>query len=53
MNLQLIAAVINVFDSERPEELCELEDGCAGDPLGAPIDWQRPRQYQVGLRFEL
>lgn len=52
MSVQLIAAVINVFDSERPIELCEREDGCGGDGLGNSIDWQRPRQYQVGFRFE-
>ena len=56
-NLQLIAAVVNVFDSERPIDHCERDDGCLdveGNEvlLGDPINWQRPRRYEIGVRFE-
>ncbi|MCP3957890.1 MAG: TonB-dependent receptor [bacterium] len=56
-NLQLIAAMVNVFDSERPTDHCERDDGCLdveGNDvdLGDPINWQRPRRYEVGVRFE-
>jgi len=52
VNLQLIGTVLNLFDTERPIDRCENDGGCGDAALYDPIDWQRPRRYQVGLRVE-
>ena len=55
--LQLIATVLNVFDSERPTGRCQQAAGCTdveGNArlLGDPLNWQRPRSYEIGFRLE-
>ena len=52
-DVQLIGTVFNVFDSERPTDRCDDNEGCG--TLGGlldPLEWQDPRRYEVGFRFE-
>jgi hypothetical protein len=51
-DLQLIGAVINVFDTERPIDRCESVLGCGSNDLNDPLDWQDPRSYELGVRLE-
>jgi hypothetical protein len=51
--IELIASVFNVFSNEQPIEVCEAISGCFGEvELGGPTDWQTPRRYELGFRFE-
>ncbi len=50
--LRLLASVFNLFDSESVTDVCERVTGCGDLEMGAPIDWQQPRSYQLGLRLE-
>lgn len=54
INLQLIASVTNVFNSQRPTGVCEYKLGCGGGTYvwGQPDAWQTPRQYEAGFRIE-
>ncbi len=50
---QLIGTVINVLSSEQQIDQCNLVQGCGGGlQLGDATDWQTPRRYEVGFRFE-
>ena len=57
VRLQLVGAVINALDSERPIDRCEDLAGCvtvqgnAADLLD-PVNWQNPRRYELGVRLE-
>jgi hypothetical protein len=61
VRLELIATIINVLSTERPadaDDICERVHGCS-DPegdglvdLGAAIEWQDPRRYEIGFRIE-
>jgi hypothetical protein len=56
VELDLIATVENVFGTEQPIAVCQLAGGCTstdGDQLalGQPIDYQAPRNYEVGIRL--
>lgn len=44
--LRLIASVLNVFDREAVTAVNPLEESA-----GEPIDYQRPRRFEVGLRY--
>ena len=50
--LQLIAAVYNLFSVEQPIWVCNNVDNCGEFDLGDPIEWQLPRRFELGLRFE-
>ncbi len=53
VRMALIGTVFNLLDSERAIEFCETVDGCAADlPLGSATEFQQPRNYEVGIRFE-
>jgi outer membrane receptor protein involved in Fe transport len=56
VNLQLIASIINLFNSQRPIGVCEYKLGCqsgtASYVWGQPDAWQTPRQYEAGFRIE-
>lgn len=43
--LRLIASVLNVFDREAVTAVNTLEESA-----GEPVDYQRPRRFEVGLR---
>jgi hypothetical protein len=50
--LELIGSIYNALDTERPLQFCSNLTGCGDFALGDPLDWQRPRRYEVGLRLE-
>ncbi len=51
--IEVILAVFNLLSNEQPIEVCESISGCLGDvELGEPTDWQVPRRYELGFRFE-
>jgi outer membrane receptor protein involved in Fe transport len=51
--LELILSVLNVFSNEHPTRVCDLIRGCSEEyQLGDPTDWQTPRSWEVGVRFE-
>ncbi len=51
--LQLIGTVYNATDAQRPTRFCSNVAGCGGGfELGEPIDWQRPRSYEIGMRVD-
>jgi hypothetical protein len=50
--LQLIGTVYNSLDSEQPTSFCTNVTGCGDFELGDPLDWQRPRSYEIGLRVD-
>ena len=52
VRMQLIGTVLNLLDSERPIQVCESVTGCGAAATGAPMNWQQPRHYEVGLRLE-
>jgi hypothetical protein len=58
VRLELIASVYNLLSSERPTGVCEHVSGCSNPEggglvlLGAPIEWQEPRSYELGFRLE-
>lgn len=52
INVQLIAAITNVFNSQRPTGVCEYKLGCGNYAWGQPDAWQIPRQYEAGFRIE-
>jgi len=52
VRLQLIGAVLNLFDSENATAVCERETGCGDFEMGDPTEWQIPRRYELGLRVE-
>jgi hypothetical protein len=58
VRLELIGTVHNLLSSEQPVDVCWHISGCGNPegegivPLGAPIDWQKPRSYELGLRVE-
>jgi hypothetical protein len=58
VRLELIGSVYNLLSSEQPIWVCGRVSGCVNPegeglvPLGAPIDWQEPRSYELGLRVE-
>jgi hypothetical protein len=58
VRFELIGTVYNLLSSEQPVDVCGRVSGCA-DPegegivsLGAPVDWQKPRSYELGFRVE-
>lgn len=51
-SVQLIGSVFNVFSSENVTDVCDDVDGCGSFELGEAIEWQDPRRYEVGVRFE-
>lgn len=48
----LVATVQNLTSEEKVTLVCENEDGCGSVDFGGALDHQRPRRYQVGVRFE-
>ncbi len=58
MRLVLIGSVHNVFSAERVTTVCNSIYGCGTDadlqPIGTgdATNWQIPRQWEVGFRFE-
>ena len=52
IRLELILSVLNVFSTEHPDSVCDSISGCGDYQLGDPIDWQTPRSWEVGVRFE-
>jgi len=52
VRLQLIGAVLNLFDSENAIDVCERTTGCGDFEMGDPIAWQVPRRYELGVRVE-
>ena len=53
VRMALIGTVFNLLDSERPIEFCGTVDGCGADlPLHSITEYQQPRNYEVGIRFE-
>ena len=57
MRIVLIGSVFNAFSSEQVGTICTSINGCTdvnGDSVdtGGPTDWQTPRRYEVGFRFE-
>jgi hypothetical protein len=56
LDLELIASVENVLGNQPAVAVCQYAAGCTstqGDQLalGAPTDFQQPRNYEVGLRL--
>jgi hypothetical protein len=54
--LELIAAIENVLGNQPAVAVCQYASGCTstgGDQLalGAPTDYQQPRNYEVGVRL--
>jgi hypothetical protein len=54
--LELIASIENVLGNQPAVAVCQFASGCTsteGDqlPLGAPTDYQQPRNYEVGVRL--
>ena len=52
VRLQLIGAVLNLFDSENATDVCNRVSGCGEFALGEPTAWQQPRRYELGVRVE-
>jgi len=52
LRLELILSALNVFSTEHPSWVCDSISGCGDYQLGDPTDWQTPRSWQVGVRFE-
>ena len=50
--LQLIGAVLNLFDSENAINVCDNVNGCGDFELGDPTAWQLPRRYELGVRVD-
>jgi len=50
--LKLFATVYNVLDTEISTAVCDTDTGCGDLDLGDPIEWQRPRRYELGVRVE-
>jgi DNA-binding winged helix-turn-helix (wHTH) protein len=50
--LELLARVFNVFDSECTWDVCGSVTGCGGYEIGDTIAWQQPRRYELGFRIE-
>lgn len=48
----LVATIQNLTSEEKVTVVCENEDGCGSVDFGGALDHQRPRRYQLGLRFE-
>ncbi len=54
--LELIASIENVLGNQPAVAVCQYASGCTstgGDQLalGAPTDYQQPRNYEVGVRL--
>ena len=52
VRLQLIGAVLNLFDSENATDVCERTTGCGDFAMGDATAWQVPRRYELGMRVE-
>ena len=52
VNVELIAAVFNLFSSEKAAAVCQFSAGCGDIETGAPTEWQLPRRYELGVRVE-
>ena len=52
VRLQLIGSILNLFDSENATDVCDRVNGCGDFELGDPIEWQKPRRYELGVRVE-
>jgi len=52
VRMQVIGTVLNLLGSEQPIQVCESVTGCGAAATGAPMNWQQPRHYEVGLRLE-
>ena len=50
--LTLIVSVLNALSREDVTEVCEYVTGCDDFELGEAIEWETPRRWEVGLRFE-
>jgi hypothetical protein len=50
--MELIVSVLNLAGREGVLAVCENVNGCAGGvPMGEPVAWQLPRQYELGFRL--
>jgi hypothetical protein len=53
-DMELIASILNLGDTEGGLAVCENVNGCAGGvAMGQPTAWQLPRRYELGLRLTL
>jgi hypothetical protein len=50
--LRLFGTVYNLLSTESVTDVCTNETGCGAFAPGDPIDWQRPRRYELGVRVE-
>ena len=50
--LRLFGTVYNLLSTESVTNVCINETGCGAFELGDPIEWQRPRRYELGVRVE-
>ena len=48
----LIGTVYNTFSSEDATAVCSDIGGCGSYETGDYTNWQTPRRYEVGFRFE-
>ena len=55
--IELIGSILNVFDTEKVTSICPFENGCVRGTdsvdSAAPLFYQTPRRYELGLRLEL
>ena len=52
VRLVLIGTVFNTFSNENATSVCRGIGGCGSYEMGDFTDWQTPRRYEVGFRFE-
>ncbi len=57
VRIVLIGSVFNLFSNQEVTQVCSSINGCTdvnGDfaATGGPTNWQTPRRYEVGFRFE-
>lgn len=52
VRLVLIGTVYNTFSSENATAVCSDIGGCGSYETGDYTNWQTPRRYEVGFRFE-
>ncbi|MEL7060783.1 MAG: TonB-dependent receptor [Acidobacteriota bacterium] len=51
--MELVGAVLNVFDRQEAIDFCQEADGCLGLEPGAITDRQDPRRFELAVRWEL